>query len=383
MGVLLGKGVFYWVVLHKATELKSRGMIMFELKVGFENQKQTITAESFRFGEYGVIGKRLFELASCKPLPAVIGRWPEGLSLLIRNLYECQDRASPVMKPGGLIRTTKTGVGKTAVVAFTGGRDSVAVACMLLDEGYEVHLLHFSGLNRAHYREAANCERIADYLGVPLEIRKVKVRGRSGDLSNRFRNQFILCQQLDFAESIGASAVAQGNHQADNLNNVTRWIWFADARENYEAFQEAFAGGIEYRTGLCVNPSMVYATIARLRPDLLVYLGSCVHPHMYMDLRRKQTKEKWGVDMLPGRCGVCYKCCWEYLMLGEISDLVELDREYSLHCLDVVREKWNYFYDESLRPVSRLATARAIIDREYIPADTIMGWVEETSQERE
>ena len=352
-------------------------MTLFALDTGFEDQTQTITAEGFRFGEYGRVGKRLFELASCKPLPAEIGKWTPLLSPLIGNLYEGQDREFPAMEEDVRIRPTKSGDDKLVVVAFTGGRDSVAVTCMLVDEGYKIHLLHFAGLNRAHYREAGNCKRIAEYLGVPLEIRKVKVRGRSSDLSNRLRNQFILCQQLDFAESIGAGAVAQGNHQADNLDNVTKWIWFADARENYEAFQAAFFGGIEYRTGLCVNPSMVYATIARLRPDLLVYLGSCVHPHMYMGLRRKQTKEKWGVEILPGRCGVCYKCCWEYLMLGEISDLVELDREYSLHCLDVIQEKWNFFYDESLRPVSRLETARAIIDRGYIPANTIMGWVEE------
>jgi len=342
---------------------------------GFVGQKQTVSATGFRFGEYGRVGKRLFELASCKPLPDEIGEWPSALVPLIRNLYMGQDRTLPALTSvRGGIKKTKAGDKKLAVVAFTGGRDSVAVSCMLMHEGYDVHLLHFRGLNRSHYYEAGNCERIAEYVGVPLTIRKVKVKGSSGDLSNRFRNQFILCQQLDFAQEIGASAVAQGNHQADHLGNITKWIWFADARENYAAFQKAFKGDIEYRTGMCVNSSMVYATIAKLRPDLLKYLGSCVHPHMYMDLRRKQTKEQWGVTLLPGRCGVCYKCCWEYLVLGEISKLIKLDQDYSMHCLDVIREKWHYFYNEDLRPADRLSTAQAIIDEKYTPAPRIMKW---------
>lgn len=352
--------------------------------IEFENQTQTITPTDWVMGEYGRVGKRLFELASCKPLPEKIGQWPLGLMPLISNLYGGYGRKLPEFDVGREIPRTVAGTGKRlAVVGFTGGRDSVCVTCMLMHEGYDVHLLHFRGLNRSHYYEAPNCQRIAEKLGVPLTVRNVRVHGSSGDLSNRLRNQFLLCQQLDFAHAIGATAVTQGNHQADHLGNITKWIWFADARENYEAFKSAFPGTIEYRTGLCVNPSMVYSTIAKLRPDLLINLGSCVHPHMYMRLRQEQTEKTWGVRPLPGRCGVCYKCCWEYIVFGllceqypETVGLVKLNREYTLHCLDVIRDKWHYFYDESLRPADRLLTARAILDEGYTPASTVVRWAE-------
>ena len=353
------------------------------LDTKFENQTQTIGPVDWRFGYYGNIGKRLFELASCKPLPDDIGTWPAAIVPLIKNLYAGQDRPLPKLEKKGTIRKTKAGKEKLAVVGFTGGRDSVAITCMLMAEGYKVHLLHLSGLNRSHYYEKDNCRAIAEYMDVPLTIRHLKFRGTSGDLSNRLRNQFIMCQQLDFAEEIGGTAITQGNHQADNLGNITNWIWFADAQENYQAYQKAFKGNIEFRTSLCVNPSMVYAKIKELRPDLLTKLGSCVHPHMYRNLRRKQTKTKYGIDLLPYRCGICYKCCWEYLIFCEMTDLYgKPDQKYAMHCLDVVREKWHYFYNEDLRPINRVETLKAIIDQKYVSTPTIIKWANESEAKK-
>lgn len=347
----------------------------------FANQGQHIEVvggfNGHTFGPRGQVGQRLFHLASCKPLPDDIGVWPKALAPLIKNLYVAAEQPLPRVEFTGALPAPPTGLDPMrAVVGLSGGKDSVCVAAMLMAEGYTVHGLHIKGLNRSFPKELPMAERLAGQLGISFDVLEVRLKGRAGDdLDNRFKNQFILTQQLDFAEAIGAGTLGQGNHAGDGFHNVAFGSWFTDARENYTAFQGAFKDGFQYRTGLLANVSFVYATLMRLRPDVVPILGSCIHPHRFAGARARATTAKWGIPVMEGRCGTCYKCCWEYMILGEIApDLVQLHEGYVGYCLDRVRAAWHLFYQPQLRPNNRLETAQAIIDQQYTPTPQVLAW---------
>jgi hypothetical protein len=346
----------------------------------FDNQHQTIQPVGFALGPYGLLGQRLFHLASCHPLPGDIGPWPKAILPLLRHLYQAAQAPPPAVQVADPIPPTpkppkaKGGQPK-AVVGFSGGKDSVAVAAMLAAEGYAPHLLHIAGLNRSYFREQQYAKKLAEVLGYPLVVRQVQLRGRAGDgdLDNRLKNQFIMGIQLDYAAELGAAVVGQGNHSGDHLGVVAPYSWFTDAREVYAAYEAAVGGGIGYRCGLLENVSFVYRTLADMRPDVLPWLGSCIHPHRFQDLRRKQTEAKWGIQPLPHRCGVCYKCAWEYLVLAELptgpkaTPLYPWHPEYALHCLRRVWSSWHLFYRPETKPATLAAALGAIVDQRYTP----------------
>lgn len=317
----------------------------------------------------------MFELASCDPPPRLV-HCPATFGELVANLYKSRGYEPPELLPEPALPPTKAGTSQQCVVGFSGGKDSACVAAMAAAQGYAVTLVHVAGLNRSYSQELQLARNLAGVLCMPLRELRVRLRGRHPtDLDNRLKNQFLLCQQIDLAHGIGATAIGQGNHAGDHLDNVQPASWFTDATENYDAFRVAFPGELQYLTGLLENVSHVYATLAELRPEALPHLGSCIHPQRFVGMRRDQTRKKWGVDMLPGRCGVCYKCRWEWLILASVTDLYELQRPYAMECLDKIREKWGLFYQEHTQPADRASTLAAIVDQMYTPTPELLEWV--------
>lgn len=351
-------------------------MLVPERTPQYPNQTQTITPVNFQWGVHSRWGRNLFHLASCVPPPQNPGKWPKGFKPLLRNLYKSRDVRLGVYDQGPAVPKHVIGKGgkMKAVVGFSSGKDSACVAAMLQHKGYDVHLLHLQGLNRSYPQELGMAQTLAKVLGMPLTIYQVRIRGKSPeDYDNRLKNQFIMTLQLDFAMKWGMGMIGQGNHAGDHLGNVQPTAWFTDARENYDAFCEAFPGSLNYFTGRLKNVSHVYATLANLRPDTLPFLGSCIHPYRFVTLRRAQTERDYGITPLAGRCGVCYKCCWEYLILSEIcSGLYPWKPEYAERCLQRIMDAWELFYVAETKPADRHELVEAIIDQKYTPTPRLL-----------
>ena len=72
------------------------------------------------------------------------------------------------------------------------------------------------------------------------------------------------------------------------------------------------------------------------------------------------TLERYpGAQLLPGRCGVCYKCCWEYLACAPA-----LDKAYSLYCLDRIHASWASCYNTT-PPATRPGVLTVVLDGAY------------------
>ena len=110
--------------------------------------------------------------------------------------------------------------GMAFAVAFSGGKDSVATAIKLKDDGRDVRLFYVSGINKAYPDEMTHAIQIAEQLDLPLHVAYVKQHGKTVFKESPVKNQIIASMALDYAinNNLGCS-IAFGDFTSDNIHN--------------------------------------------------------------------------------------------------------------------------------------------------------------------
>ena len=149
----------------------------------------------------------LYERLTTKPLPQVLGandraavRLLPGLDAYVDILYAaCGETNRPGIVARGSARTYDLPASKKALVAFSGGKDSVATAISLRKE-YDVKLYHLSGINHGYSHERNYCDELASMLGLPLVVRNVHIKVEKGCpfKENPVKNQLIQAAMLEY-----------------------------------------------------------------------------------------------------------------------------------------------------------------------------------------
>jgi predicted PP-loop superfamily ATPase len=106
------------------------------------------------------------------------------------------------------------------VVAFSGGKDSVATVLKLKSQGKTPHLFHVVGINKSYPDEIKHAKELAAKLGLELHIERVSQIGNTSFKESPIKNQVIASMALDYAIANGiGGSVAFGDFTTDNINN--------------------------------------------------------------------------------------------------------------------------------------------------------------------
>ena len=223
------------------------------------------------------------------------------------------------------------------LVALSGGLDSVYLMHRLKDEGYEVTAVHVAGLNKQSTTFEENfAQKAAEKAGVKFE--KLNFKSPSQVFpDNPFKNQLILSMMLDMGIKRGLYRYAIGSDWTTPLKEAVAGFTITDSVEVYREFWN----GVKQRfpqAELVFIPDNVkkYERLQYLHDKgVLNDVSSCIAPQRFRESLHIKNQQKYGVKLMDGRCGSCYKCAMEYILLAEAGKLPK-DKAYYDHCWEVL-----------------------------------------------
>jgi len=302
---------------------------MFDL-----NEKEQFIKVEEKTGHVFEGMSRLFNLASKKPLPSG-GRAmsAKGTEKLLQTIYD------PFTQKENISLSPIPGNAKV-VVGASGGKDGLAVLIKLVcHKPQHVELFHVLGINRAYPDEHLSVMAIANEFNVPVVYRHVKVAGQSDYIENPTKNQLILALMVEYGMSKGFHTYTQGNLLCDTTKEQDISSGYSDSWEMYDAATQYFRlhqPDYQY-LHLLKNDSDSLKTIIDYDPGLLKLVRSCMTPLRYRESLRKKNISKYGVDLMPNRCGSCYKCGSEFLHLVAFGFRPAKDiRPFAEHSIEMI-----------------------------------------------
>ena len=226
---------------------------------------------------------------------------------------------------------------KNVIVAFSGGKDSTATALYYKSKGFNVYLYHVHGLNRFFPYEQQSAEKVAEYLQMPLIIDNINLSGISLYPDHPLKNIIIsnMALQWGIENKIG-TFIAFGDYYTAVLKDVCFETEGDDCKEMWKIYKpiiKRYCPQFKFETPL-IN---VADTMERLEKDkkLLGLTQSCVMTHRFKNKHNKRVQEKYNIELLPNRCGTCWKCALEYIYYTD-KGVLEFNKLYYQYCLEIL-----------------------------------------------
>ena len=229
---------------------------------------------------------------------------------------------------------------KDVVVCISGGKDSVATAVHYIGLGFNVYLYHLHGINKVYYDEYKSVEQIAKYLNLPYFIDECKLNGTHNFIEHPLKNYIIANGAINWAINCGiAPNIAFGNFSRSRVDDMPFDVCGGDSLDMWLAYNKIVSRIIP---GFCIKIPLTtqkdtYDILDRNK-DLIRLCQSCISPYRFKEHWKSRTEKKYGITLMPNRCGCCWKCCQEYITLADMQMLsfAEWDEKYYLHCLEVL-----------------------------------------------
>ena len=228
---------------------------------------------------------------------------------------------------------------KNVIIAFSGGKDSTATALYYRDRGYNVYLYHVHGFNRFFPYELQSAKDVAEYLKMPLIIENVNLTGISLYPDHPLKNIIIANMALQWGYQNKISTfITFGDYYTAYLADASFETAGNDCVEMWDEYTpiiEQYVPGFKFETPL-VN---VLETLELLEHDkeLLKLTQSCVMTHRFKNYHNQRVQQKYGITLLPNRCGTCWKCTLEYVYYAD-RDILEYNESYYAYCLKVLQK---------------------------------------------
>lgn len=236
---------------------------------------------------------------------------------------------------------TQTANKDTIIIGFSGGKDCVATALLCKAAGLKPILYHLYGINRTYKKEREHAKQLADMLAMPYVEHSVEITGHQHYPDHPFKNQLILCNMVDYGVTKGVSLYALGNHDYETLAGGNVAIEFSDSGEQiriFDQFVKQFVPQYQRQNWLRDNTHAI-TTVIEADPSLLAACSSCITPVYRRPMMRKYITQHYGAAVLwPNRCGYCYKCTREYMILSKAGVLPYVDGMYQ-HCEHIQKHK--------------------------------------------
>lgn len=298
---------------------------------------QLIKFAKYQPGEVARFAVRLFADCSTDPLPTVWANYPVEAFGLIKQLKRGAD-FNLFERP--FADQIKARDFSCALVGFSGGKDSTAAALKLRAKGFNPILFHVKGINQSYPGERRAAEKVAVAIGAKLIVLDLKLSGKSAYFENPAKNQVILGFMVDYGRQKGIANYAQGGANEDSCADLNFVAGYSDGREMYQAADKVFQAALDgYRFwhGLLENDTDSLLTLLSYAPGVLQVMQSCMMPVRYKGNLTKGNENKYGVKLLPGRCGSCYKCASEWLHLA-LSNFVPWSDSFALHSMNILNK---------------------------------------------
>lgn len=219
------------------------------------------------------------------------------------------------------------------MVAFSGGKDSLAVAIKLMNEGKDVTLFFLQGINKSYTSEYQSAYNLAQKLGLPFVSWRVTQIGKSDFKENPFKNGVILCLMVEAGYEYEISEFAFGNQLEDNLSNCQYDREMSDSIEFFNMMKE-YLNFVTINTYL-KNDRDSFEIVYKYRPDLLEDIGSCILPVFRRPFVKKANQKRFNINTK--YCGSCYKCAFEYLFKAE-KGILPKNEAYETHCKKILEK---------------------------------------------
>lgn len=226
---------------------------------------------------------------------------------------------------------------KNIIVCYSGGKDSLSVVRYYQQLGYHVYAYHIRGLNKTYYDEWKIAEEASKALGFELYIDSVQLSGNHVWVEHPMKNMIMMNMALSWGVQNGITTqVATGNFTTSFLSDNAFEVCAGDCREFWQMYEDVINRIIpDFRVQL-VNEN--YQTAYKLlleEPQNLKYTISCVTPNRFRRLFRERTMKNYPVDLLPNRCGCCWKCAAEYVWFCD-NGVFPFNADYYIHCIEVL-----------------------------------------------
>lgn len=223
------------------------------------------------------------------------------------------------------------------VVCISGGKDSIATALYYKELGYNVYLYHLHGINKVYYDEYKAVEEIARILNLPYVIDECTLSGIHDFVEHPLKNYIIAWGAISWAvHSCVTPNIAFGNFSKSRLSSMPFDVCGGDSPEMWHAFDKIVQRMLpDFRIQLPLRTQAdTYLMLGR-NMNLIQASMSCISPYRFREHWKKRTEHKYGITLLPHRCGCCWKCAQEYITLAD-RDLVEFNPEYYMHCMEIL-----------------------------------------------
>lgn len=228
------------------------------------------------------------------------------------------------------------------VVCCSGGKDSVATAQYYKNRGYTVVLYHMKGINPAYYDEHKAVKNIANYLDIPYYIDEIKLKGKHQYVEHPMKNMLIANGAIQFCLDNNMPVnIAFGNYNSSKLEDMDFEIDGGDSRDMWDIYEHIVSQEIPHfkiHTPL-ESVKDTYELFVNGNINLLPKCVSCMSPYRFRKHWKERTEKKYNIQLMENRCGCCWKCCMEYMVLVDyhlIHHEYFFSQEYYNYCFDIL-----------------------------------------------
>lgn len=229
---------------------------------------------------------------------------------------------------------------KFVLCCVSGGKDSLATVLHYLGNGYNVHLYTLKGINRGYPEEYKSAVNWANALNLPIYVDTIKMRGKKYWVEHPLKNQLIATLSIAYClENNLPTTVSFGDYQDETDDKSNFGVNWTDNINLWEAYNDFLKGFVDARVEIPLEKELVGLEIIDRNANLLPLIQSCLMTVRDRESLRQKNQKKYGLKILPNRCGSCYKCCLEYIYFCDHNKLEYNERFYK-HCLEILKKKY-------------------------------------------
>lgn len=229
---------------------------------------------------------------------------------------------------------------KSIIVCFSGGKDSVAVALKLKQMGYKIALYHLHGINKSYPDEVDRAKKMANILQLPLYIENITLSGLNEYLEHPMKNQLLCTFAFNFAikNRLGYK-IAFGDFLDDDIEEGLFDRNWSDTSTMWKLYSNCVKTTFPQFEVVIVFKNFVETlTLVSKNKELLENVQGCILPKRFKNKIKSINETKYNISLLPNRCGSCWKCCVEYMILCDL-DVVDYNQKFYEHCLLFLKTK--------------------------------------------
>lgn len=232
----------------------------------------------------------------------------------------------------------------TVLLAFSGGKGSLATALFYKDQGTDVRLIHICGLNRSKQDEPEYARRQAEKLELPIYFYNIKVNdGYYDDYSNHpMRNIVIANAIIHFAYIHHLPPnVAFGTFGMDRLAYNHFDTCGGSCREMWDAYEKIVQRCIsDFRVRTPLPHSGMAMDRLQKNSSYLDMTTSCATELQHRGILQRRVKKFFHIDIMKQNCGACWKCATDYIYRCD-HDMEEPNYHYYIICMTILKAQFD------------------------------------------